>query len=195
MYKVVRTALPLLFIAAVYSGGPFYDVFGWGTDWPTWGTLLLITGIANILCACIDRGYRSPRRLAFWGFLLKLCMIPFYTLLFIYATGIATIMFVIPGLFLAAPFVVVPLLAIILMIIHAAWATIAYAKKNPETLSRFHRLSIGVWLVWLVPYVCGMLMGIPALKLDSNVAFASAIGTSIVAGLLIFGAEAKRLRQ
>ena len=111
MYKVVRIALPLLFIAAVYSGGPFYDVFGWGTDWPTWGTLLLITGIANILCACIDRGYRSPRRLAFWGFLLKLCMIPFYTLIFLYATGIATIMFVIPGLFLAAPFVVVPLLA------------------------------------------------------------------------------------
>ena len=58
MYKVVRTALPLLFIAAVYSGGPFYDVFGWGTDWPSWGTLLLIAGIANILCACIDRGYR-----------------------------------------------------------------------------------------------------------------------------------------
>ena len=38
-------------------------------------------------------------------------MIPFYTLIFLYATGIATIMFVIPGLFLAAPFVVVPLLA------------------------------------------------------------------------------------
>lgn len=87
------------------------------------------------------------------------------------------------------------LLAIILMIVHAAWATIAYAKKNPETLSRFHRLSIGVWLVWLVPYVCGMFMGIPALKLDSNVAFASAIATSVVAGLLIFGAKAKRLRR
>lgn len=111
MYKVVRTALPLVFIVAVYSGGPFYDVFGWGTDWPTWGVLLLIIGIANILCACIDRGYRSPRRLAFWDLALKLCMIPFYTLLFLYATGIATIMFVIPGLFLAAPFVVVPLLA------------------------------------------------------------------------------------
>ena len=111
MYKVVRTALPLLFIAAVYSGGPFYDVFGWGTEWPTWGVLLLIIGIANILCACIDRSYRSPRRLAFWDLVLKLCMIPFYTLIFLYATGIATIMFVIPGLFLAAPFVVVPLLA------------------------------------------------------------------------------------
>ncbi len=55
MYKVVRTALPLIFIAAVYSGGPFYDLFGRGTDWPTWGVLLLLVGIANILCACIDR--------------------------------------------------------------------------------------------------------------------------------------------
>ena len=36
---------------------------------------------------------------------------------------------------------------------------------------------------------------IPALKLDSNVAFASAIETSVVAGLLIFGAEGRRLRQ
>ena len=111
MYKVVRSALPLLFIAAVYSGGPFYDVFGWGTDWPTWGVLLLIAGIANILCACFDRDYGSPRRLAFWDLVLKLSMIPFYTLIFLYATGIATIMFVIPGLFLAAPFVVIPLLA------------------------------------------------------------------------------------
>lgn len=111
MYKVVRTALPFLFIAAVYSGGPFYDLFDWGTNWPTWGTLLLIAGVANILCACFDRAEGSPCRLAFWDFVLKLCMIPFYTLIFLYATGIATIMFVIPGLFLAAPFVVVPLLA------------------------------------------------------------------------------------
>ena len=56
-------------------------------------------------------------------------------------------------------------------------------------------MGIGVWLVGLVPYVCGMRMGIPALRLDSNVAFASAIGTSVVAGLLIFEAEAKRLRR
>ena len=111
MYKVVRTALPLLFIVAVYSGGPFYDVFGWGTNWPTWGTLLLIAGIANILCACFDRAEDGPRRLALWDLVLKLSMIPFYTLIFLYATGIATIMFVIPGLFLAVPFAVVPLLA------------------------------------------------------------------------------------
>ena len=145
MYKVVRTALPLLFIAAVYSGGPFYDVFGWGTNWPTWGTLLLIAGIGNILCACFDRGYGSPRRLAFWDFLLKLCMIPFYTLIFLYTTGIATIMFVIPGLFLAAPFVVLPLLAMsyLLMLATSSYgfaASIRAAKRGflPGSLAAIH---------------------------------------------------------
>lgn len=145
MYKVVRTALPLLFIAAVYSGGPFYDVFGWGTDWPTWGTLLLIIGIANILCACFDRDYGSPRRLAFWDLMLKLCMIPFYTLIFLYATGIATIMFVIPGLFLAAPFVVVPLLAMsyLLMLATSSYgfaASLRATKRGflPGSLAAIH---------------------------------------------------------
>ena len=145
MYKVVRTALPLLFIAAVYSGGPFYDVFGWGTDWPTWGVLLLIAGVANILCACFDRGYGSPRRQAFWDLVLKLCMIPFYTLIFLYATGIATIMFVIPGLFLAAPFVVVPLLAMsyLLMLATSSYgfaASIRATKRGllPGSLAALH---------------------------------------------------------
>ena len=145
MYKVVRTALPLLLIVAVYSGGPFYDVFGWGTDWPTWGVLLLIIGLANILCACFDRGYRGPRRLAFWDLALKLCMIPFYTLIFLYATGIATIMFVIPGLFLAAPFVVVPLLAMsyLLMLATSSYgfaASIRAAKRGllPGSFTALH---------------------------------------------------------
>ena len=145
MYKVVRTALPLLFIAAVYSGGPFYDVFGWGTDWPAWGVLLLIAGIANILCACFDRAEDSPRRLAFWDLILKLCMIPFYTLIFLYATGIATIMFVIPGLFLAAPFVVVPLLAMsyLLMLATSSYGFVASIRATkrgllPGSLAALH---------------------------------------------------------
>ena len=145
MYKVVRTALPLLFIVAVYSGGPFYDLFGRGTDWPTWGVLLLVIGIANILCACFDRAEGSPRRLAFWDLLLKLCMIPFYTLIFLYATGIATIMFVIPGLFLAAPFVVVPLLAVsfLLMLATSSYgfaASLRATKRGllPASLAAIH---------------------------------------------------------
>ena len=145
MYKVVRIALPLLFITAVYSGGPFYDLFGWGANWPTWGILLLLVGIANILCVCFDRGYRSPRRLAFWDLVFKLCMIPFYTLIFLYATGIATIMFVIPGLFLAAPFVVVPLLAMsyLLMLATSSYgfaASLRAAKRGllPASFAAIH---------------------------------------------------------
>lgn len=136
MYKVVRIALPLIFIAAVYSGGPFYDLFGWGTNWPTWGALLLLVGIANILCACFDRAEDSPRRLAFWDLILKLCMIPFYTLIFLYATGIATIMFVIPGLFLAEPFVVVPLLAMsyLLMLVTSSYGFAASLRATKHGL-------------------------------------------------------------
>jgi TIGR03987 family protein len=77
-------------------------------------------------------------------------------------------------------------LAIILMIVHAVWATIVYSKKNPTTLARFHRLSIGVWLVWLVPYICGMLMGIPALAIGPNLALGIAIGIAFVIGLIAY---------
>ena len=77
-------------------------------------------------------------------------------------------------------------LAIILMIVHAVWATIVYSRKNPTTLARFHRLSIGVWLVWLVPYICGILMGIPALTMGPNLALGIAIGIAIVIGLIVY---------
>ena len=77
-------------------------------------------------------------------------------------------------------------LAIILMIVHAVWATIVYSKKNPTTLARFHRLSIGVWLVWLVPYICGMLMGIPTLAMGSNLALGIALGIAFVIGFIVY---------
>lgn len=50
-------------------------------------------------------------------------------------------------------------LAIGLMIIHALWATVVLIGKNPQKKETFHRFSIVVWSVWLVPYVAGMLMG------------------------------------
>ena len=50
-------------------------------------------------------------------------------------------------------------LAIILMIIHAIWATIVLVKNNEDSAKNFHRLSIAVWAIWLVPYVLGMIIG------------------------------------
>jgi len=50
-------------------------------------------------------------------------------------------------------------LAIALMIFHAAWATFVLVKKDDSKKQTFHRLSIIVWLIWLIPYLMGMLIG------------------------------------
>lgn len=51
------------------------------------------------------------------------------------------------------------MLAIILMIVHAIWATVVLVKNNEDSAKNFHRLSIAVWAVWLVPYILGMVIG------------------------------------
>ena len=50
-------------------------------------------------------------------------------------------------------------LAIILMIVHAIWATIVLMNNNEDSAKNFHRLSIAVWAIWLVPYILGMVIG------------------------------------
>jgi len=53
-------------------------------------------------------------------------------------------------------------LAIWLMFAHAVWATIVVRRGDEATRTRFHRLSVIVWLVWLVPYIGGMFLGMAA---------------------------------
>lgn len=48
------------------------------------------------------------------------------------------------------------LLAIILMLIHAVWATYVLLKKDEKMIVSFHKFSIFVWLVWLIPYFSPM---------------------------------------
>lgn len=50
-------------------------------------------------------------------------------------------------------------LAIVLMIIHAVWATVVLARKNEKAQHTFHRFSIVVWCIWLIPYLIGVFMG------------------------------------
>ena len=49
--------------------------------------------------------------------------------------------------------------AILLMLFHATWATIVLARKNEELIKSFHRFSIFVWCVWLIPMLGGMIFG------------------------------------
>ena len=50
-------------------------------------------------------------------------------------------------------------IAIVLMLVHAVWASIVLAKKDEKAMHTFHRFSITVWVIWLVPFVLGMIMG------------------------------------
>lgn len=50
------------------------------------------------------------------------------------------------------------LLAIVLMAVHAVWATVTRIGGRKERLMSFHRFSIVVWAIWLVPYLSGMIV-------------------------------------
>ncbi len=49
------------------------------------------------------------------------------------------------------------LLALILMAVHAVWAVVVLVRSRDHELATFHRLSVAVWVVWLIPYITGML--------------------------------------
>lgn len=51
------------------------------------------------------------------------------------------------------------LIAILLMAFHAIWATIVLVKNDEARKEKFHKFSIFVWLVWLVPYISGAVVG------------------------------------
>ena len=52
------------------------------------------------------------------------------------------------------------LLAIILMFIHAVWALVVLIKKDEKSLTNFHKFSVIVWLIWLIPYFSPMLFSL-----------------------------------
>jgi uncharacterized repeat protein (TIGR03987 family) len=50
-------------------------------------------------------------------------------------------------------------IALWLMLIHATWATYAVRKGSDKVRTHFHRYSLMVWFIWLIPYLGGMIMG------------------------------------
>lgn len=50
------------------------------------------------------------------------------------------------------------LLALILMLVHAIWATVVLIRKDPKAIETFHRFSILVWIIWLIPFISGAMM-------------------------------------
>lgn len=139
------------------------------------GTIITLALVFYTIGVFAERraGTLSPRHLAF-----------FYLGLACDATGTSFMSLLAQG-GVSTAHAVTGALALVLMLAHAVWATAVVLKGTPTARTRFHRLSLGVWLVWLVPYVCGMLIGIPALKVDANVALLVAIAVSCVAFLIL----------
>ena len=51
------------------------------------------------------------------------------------------------------------IIAILLMFVHAIWATIVLIRKDEVAITNFHKFSVMVWLVWLIPYLSPMVFG------------------------------------
>ncbi|UTW66554.1 TIGR03987 family protein [bacterium SCSIO 12643] len=51
------------------------------------------------------------------------------------------------------------MLGLMFMIIHAIWATTIIIKKDPNKLYTFHKFSLLVWFIWLIPYFTGLISG------------------------------------
>jgi uncharacterized repeat protein (TIGR03987 family) len=51
------------------------------------------------------------------------------------------------------------LAAILLMLIHAVWALVVLVRKDENAIQNFHKFSVIVWVIWLVPYFSPMLFG------------------------------------
>ena len=51
-------------------------------------------------------------------------------------------------------------IAILLMLIHAVWAFVVLLKKDEKAITNFHKFSVIVWLIWLIPYFSPMLFSL-----------------------------------
>jgi len=47
-------------------------------------------------------------------------------------------------------------IAIALMFIHAVWALVTLLRNDENALKNFHKFSVVVWAIWLIPYFSPM---------------------------------------
>jgi uncharacterized repeat protein (TIGR03987 family) len=53
-------------------------------------------------------------------------------------------------------------LAILLMVVHAVWATVVLVRKDEKAIVNFHKFSVLVWAIWLIPYLTGFFVSMAA---------------------------------
>jgi uncharacterized repeat protein (TIGR03987 family) len=66
------------------------------------------------------------------------------------------LMAVMAGGFKASTHGISGLAAVLLMTLHAVWATVVLVQRSERALLHFHKFSLVVWTLWLFPYFTGM---------------------------------------
>ncbi len=112
-------------------------------------TLALVFYSVGVWSERLSRYLKTWHVVTFWtGFAFDVC-------------GTAAMHFVSQNPFkLSDPHTLSGQIALWLMLAHATWATVVVHRKNNGMRKKFHRYSLFVWVVWLVPYIGGMIMGI-----------------------------------
>ena len=116
------------------------------------GTMIIATVLISLALVFYSIGVWSERlagRLKGWHLIFFWCWLIFDT------TGTAMMMdfadeitFDVHG--------VTGALAILLMVIHAVWATTVLLRKDEQAILSFHKFSVIVWVIWLIPYLTGL---------------------------------------
>ena len=78
---VASLAASFCFVVTAYAGGPFSMAFP--SPIPTlridvWPLVMIAFATATVACTHFSRNTRTPRELAFWGLVIKLCFLPFF---------------------------------------------------------------------------------------------------------------------
>lgn len=98
-------------------------------------------------------GERLSGRLKWWHFI-------FFVLGLICDTWGTTLMFEMVGGMTYDVHGITGVIAILLMFIHALWALIVLLKHDEDALKNFHKFSVFVWLVWLIPYFSPLFLAV-----------------------------------
>ncbi len=146
-------------------------------------TLVAATTAISLALVCYTAGVFSERRR---GMLTKGNLSLFWIGLVLDTTG-TTLMTVMAqnGNAVLGMHAAAGALAIVLMAIHAIWATVTFVRKNEAGMRRFHTFSSLVWLFWLMPYMLGVLQGIPALHLQNLQAGIGAVAVVAIAAFFV----------
>ena len=119
---------------------------------------LLLTSIILMVSAliCYSIGVWSEKlagRLKAWHLI-------FFWIGFAADTSGTTLMSRLSGMFTLSVHSVTGAAAILLMLAHAVWATIVLIRRDQRAIVGFHRLSIFVWMVWMIPFLTGLILAL-----------------------------------